>query len=398
MKQVTIVVPVYNEADNLEPFLEETALVFERIRNAQAIEQSWEELPIISERYKKTGKTKSSRKTKNQSSFCFSYLFVNDGSSDKTLEKLRWLSSKRKDVSYLSLSRNFGKEAAIYAGLKYAKGDYVILMDGDLQHPPELIPDMLKAVCSEGYQAAGAKRKSGFASRMFTGFNNKVSSVKLEKGATDYMCMSRKYVDAVLQLSESQRFSKGLFAWVGFDVKWLDYEQGPRRNGKSKWSSAGLFSYAADGITSFSILPLKIVTIAGVIICILAVIYILITLIQTLIFGIDVPGYVTTLIMILFMGGVIMLAIGILGAYIGRIYLESKDRPLYILQEEKMQNNTRNQGENNLRPEKQKSGLKKDEKQTSKLNITEEQKTDKNSKEKKTKKENITGQESKTQK
>ena len=298
MKKVTIIVPVYNEAENLAPFLRETAAAVSGL-----------------------------------SSFAFSWLFVDDGSNDGTKIRLRKLAEEREDVDFLSFSRNFGKESAIYAGLLHADGDYMILMDGDLQHPPALIPDMLKAVTEEGFQAAGAKRKAGFFSRLFTGINNKVSSVKLEKGATDFMCMSRQFVDAVLKLSESQRFSKGLFAWVGFDVKWFTYEQEPRKNGKSKWSPAGLFSYAADGITSFSILPLKIVTIVGAIICILAFIYIIITLVQTLIFGIDVPGYVTTLIMILFLGGMIMLAIGILGAYIGRIYLESKDRPLFIMQE-----------------------------------------------------------------
>ena len=312
MKQVTILVPVYNEAENLAPFLSETSAVFSALPD-----------------------------------YSFSYLFVNDGSEDDTLLKLRKIAEENENVSYLSFSRNFGKEAAIYAGLQNAQGEYVILMDGDLQHPPELIPDMLHAVCEEGFQAAGAKRRAGFFSRLYTGFNNKVSSVRLQKGATDYMCMSRQFVDAVLLLSESQRFSKGLFAWVGFDVKWFDYEQGPRRNGKSKWGLGKLFSYAADGITSFSILPLKIVTIIGAIICFLAFIYILITLIQTLIFGIDVPGYVTTLIMILFMGGMIMLAIGILGAYIGRIYLESKDRPLYIMQESRLKQEEKKQESEN---------------------------------------------------
>lgn len=298
MKKVCIVVPVYNESENLAPFLKETSAVCGTL-----------------------------------SEFDFSWLFVNDGSTDDTLKNLRRITSEDPKVQYLSFSRNFGKESAIYAGLQHAEGDYIILMDGDLQHPPALIRDMLSAVSGGEYQAAGAKRTAGVSSRMFTGLNNRVSSVKIEKGATDYMCMSRIFVDAVLQLSESQRFSKGLFAWVGFDVIWFEYEQEPRVHGKSKWSKWRLFSYAADGITSFSIVPLRVVTVIGAIICVLAFIYIIITLVQTLIFGIDVPGYVTTLCAILFMGGMIMLAIGILGAYIGRIYLESKDRPQYIMQE-----------------------------------------------------------------
>ena len=303
MKTVDIIVPVYNEEEGLQLFYEETSKVLSSCAEYQ-----------------------------------FRLLFVNDGSSDQSLAILKELSQKE-GIKYLSFSRNFGKEAAIYAGLKASSAEIVILMDADLQHPPALIPEMLKAVGEEGYGAAGAKRKAGFFSQLFTGINNRLSSVKLQKGATDYMCMSRAFVDAVLKLSETQRFSKGLFAWVGFRVKWLDYEQGPRMTGKSKWSFGKLFNYATDGLTSFSIIPLRIVTLAGAVVCILAFIYIIITLIQTWIFGIDVPGYVTTLVVLLFLGGVIILAVGILGEYIGRIYLESKDRPLYILEETNLDEN-----------------------------------------------------------
>ncbi len=308
MKKVTIVVPAYNEAENLTLFLKETEAVCGTL-----------------------------------SDFQFRYLFINDGSSDGTLTVLRALAAEAPAVSYLSFSRNFGKEAAIFAGLQHAAGDFVILMDADLQHPPALIPEMLKAVTEDGFQAAGAKRKASLSSRMFTGINNKVSSVKIEKGATDFMCMSRLFVDSVLNLSESQRFSKGLFAWVGFEIRWLEYEQKPRANGKSKWNKSKLFSYAADGLTSFSTVPLRIVTVSGAVICLLAFIYIIITLVKTLIFGIDVPGYVTTLCAILFMGGMIMLSIGILGSYIGRIYMETKDRPQYILAEKELKQEKKEQ-------------------------------------------------------
>lgn len=301
MNQVTVVIPAYNEAESIPLFLKETKAV-----------------------------------TDSMTGFSFQFLFVNDGSTDQTLELLRKTAKEDPAVRYLSFSRNFGKEAAIYAGLSHAEGDYVILIDADLQHPPALIRDMLSAVSSGEYQAAGAKRKSSSSSRLFTSVHNRISSVRIEKGATDYMCMSRQYVDAVLLLSERQRFSKGLFAWVGFDIRWFTYEQGPRMRGKSKWNSGKLFSYAADGITSFSTVPLRIVTIAGSIISTLALIYIVITLIRTFIYGIDVPGYVTTLCAILFMGGAVMLALGILGAYIGRIYMEAKERPMYILQEKSL--------------------------------------------------------------
>ena len=297
MKTVDLIIPVYNEEESLPLFYEETQKVLEQC-----------------------------------SGFSFRYIFVNDGSNDETLPILKKMAEEN-GIKYLSFSRNFGKEAAIYAGLKASSAQICILIDADLQHPPALIPEMLKAVSEEGYGAAGAKRKSGFFSRLFAGINNRLSSVKLQKGATDFMCMSRAFVDAVLKLSEKQRFSKGLFAWVGFKVKWIDYVQGPRTIGKSKWSLGKLFNYAADGLTSFSVIPLRIVTLLGAIICFLSFVYILITLVQTWIFGIVVPGYVTTLVVLLFLGGVIVLAIGILGEYIGQIYLESKNRPLYILEE-----------------------------------------------------------------
>lgn len=297
MRRVQIIVPVYNEAGILPLFYKETKAVVSGI-----------------------------------SGYSFGYIFVNDGSTDETAGILKDLSGKDSSVKYISFSRNFGKEAAISAGLIHSDADITILMDGDIQHPPSLIPEMLSAI-EEGYQAAGARRRSGLMSRAFTGINNSLSNIKLEKGATDFMCMTREFLDALLLLTEKQRFSKGLFAWVGYEIKWLDYKQEKRLKGKSKWKAGSLFSYAADGLTSFSIVPLKIVALAGAVICILSVVYILITLIQTLIFGIDVPGYVTTLVAILFMGGATILAIGILGIYIGRIYIETKNRPLYIIKD-----------------------------------------------------------------
>ena len=168
-------------------------------------------------------------------------------------------------------------------------------------------------------------------SRMFTAFNNRLSTVKLQTGATDYMCMNSKFRDSVVSLSETQRFSKGLFAWVGFRVKWVDYVQMERLRGRSKWNFRKLFSYAIDGLTGFSTIPLKMVTVSGAVICILAVVYILAVLIRTLIRGIDVPGYVTTLVAVLFLGGIILLSVGVLGSYIGRIFMESKNRPIYIM-------------------------------------------------------------------
>ncbi|MGI6072847.1 MAG: glycosyltransferase family 2 protein [Lachnospiraceae bacterium] len=298
VKLIDIIVPAYNEEESLPLF-------YEAIK---AVESG---LP----------------------GYGFRYIFVDDGSIDGSLEIMKDMAAKDPEVKYISFSRNFGKEAAIYAGLRNSSGDMVVLIDADLQHPTQLIPDMINAVENEGYGAAGAKRKAGFFSRSFTALNNSISKTKLEKGATDFMCMSRAFVDAVLQLSETRRFTKGLFAWVGFKIKWLDFVQSKRAAGKSKWTFKKLFSYATDGLTAFSTIPLRLVTIVGALVFILAVIYIIITLIQTIIWGIDVPGYVTTLVVLLFMGGVIMLAIGILGEYISSIYMETKNRPIYIMEQ-----------------------------------------------------------------
>lgn len=295
MKKIEIIVPVYNEAEGLQAFYLEVSRVLTTIAG-----------------------------------YDYAFLFVDDGSSDSSLDVMKALASDDKRVKYLSFSRNFGKEAAIYAGLRNSSGDLTVLMDADLQHPPELIPEMVQAIDSGEWDACGAKRTPGTMSRMFTELNNRMSEVKLLSGATDFMCMTRKFVQAVLSLSENQRFSKGLFAWVGFRVKWFDYIQAPRTLGKSKWNFRKLLAYAIDGITGFSVMPLKMVSMVGTVVFVLALIYILAVLIRTFIYGIDVPGYVTTLVAVLFLGGVVLMSVGILGSYIGRIFMESKNRPIYI--------------------------------------------------------------------
>lgn len=298
MRTVDIVVPVYNEAESLNLFYRTVGGIADGLSGYQV-----------------------------------SFLFVNDGSTDGSMAVIKAMAQKDSRVKYISFSRNFGKEAAIYAGLRHASADFTILMDSDLQHPPELIPQMLETVGNGGYDACGAKRNPGFMSRMFTSINNRLSTVKLQTGATDYMCMNRKFVDAVMSLCENQRFSKGLFAWVGYRVKWIDYVQGPRTAGKSKWNFRKLMAYAIDGITGFSVIPLWIVFVAGAVVFVLSLIYIVATLIKTLIHGIDVPGYATTLMVLLFMGGIILMSVGILGSYIGKIFMESKDRPVYLTDE-----------------------------------------------------------------
>lgn len=308
-KTVDIVVPCYNEEDVLHMFYKETQKILDTIDG-----------------------------------YVFRYLFIDDGSRDRTLPILRELATSYSQITYLSFSRNFGKESGIYAGLKHTTADYTIVMDADLQHPPSLIPAMIQAV-EEGYDCCAAMRlsrtgeskiRSAF-SRTFYKISNRLTDVKMEQNAVDFRIMSRQMVDSILELSEVQRFSKGIFAWVGYHTKWLPYENVERPAGKSKWSFWGLFKYAIDGITAFSIAPLRLVSTMGCIISFFAFIYIGITLIQTLIFGIDVPGYVTTLCAVLFLGGIMELSIGILGEYIGHIYMEAKDRPIYLIKETNLQ-------------------------------------------------------------
>lgn len=302
MKTVDIVVPCYNEEEGLEVFVDTTNKYINEIDG-----------------------------------YRFKYILVDDGSKDKTLSVMLKLAREHKNVKYISFSRNFGKEAAMYAGLKNSSGDYVIVMDADLQHPPTMIADMIKGV-EEGYDCCAARRTSregeskirSFFSRSFYKFSNKIADVKMPHGAVDFRIMSRQMVDAVLSLSEVQRFSKGIFSWVGFETKWLPYENVERTIGTTKWSFWGLFKYAIDGLTAFSVAPLRFISLLGLIISALAFIYAIVVLFQTLIFGIDVPGYATTLIITLFLGGILEFSVGILGEYIGRIYMESKNRPIYL--------------------------------------------------------------------
>lgn len=305
MKKVEIIVPCYNEEDMINMFYEETSKVIRGIGG-----------------------------------YSFQYIFVDDGSRDKTYQKLAALADVHEDVKFLSFSKNFGKEAAMYAGLTYTEGDYVIIMDADLQHPPALIPQMIKEI-EQGYDCCAAQRTSrkgeskvrSMFSRMFYRLSNRFTDVDLVQGAVDYRIMTRQMVDSVLSLSERQRFSKGIFAWVGFKTKWIPYENVERVLGTSKWSFWGLFKYAVDGITAFSVTPLRTVTFMGSVISGVSFVYILITLVQTLVWGIDVPGYVTTLCAVLFLGGIIELSIGILGEYVAHIYIEIKGRPIFILKD-----------------------------------------------------------------
>lgn len=265
-------------------------------------------------------------------------VFVDDGSKDRTLEILISLAKKDKRVKYISFSRNFGKEAAMYAGFENCTGDYVTSMDVDLQDPPELLEEMIRYIKEEGYDSVGVRRVTrkgepvirSFFARCFYKLINKMSATEMVDGARDYRLMTRQMVDALLELKEYNRYSKGLFGFVGFNTKWLEYENVERVAGETKWSFWKLFKYAIEGIVAFSTVPLVMASFLGVFLCFVAFIFILIIIGKTLIFGDPVSGWPSLACIIVFLGGLQLLFIGIIGEYLAKLYLEAKKRPIYI--------------------------------------------------------------------
>ena len=305
MKKISIIVPAYNEEEVIELFYNKLKEVIDK----------------ITEKYQ------------------YEIVFVDDGSKDNTLQILKKLRQKDNNINIVSFSRNFGKEAGIYAGLKNSRGDIVVLLDADLQHDPEQIPQMIKYI-EEGYDTVTTLRNRKGESKIKSGFANIFyrimgvsKEIELKKGSQDFRMMTRQVVDAILDLKEYNRFSKGIFSWVGFKTKYIEVENHKRAAGKTKWSFTNLFRYAIDGITSFSVAPLKIATICGSIVSILSLIFAIEIIIQTLAMGKDVPGYASTITSVLFMGGIQLITIGILSEYVGKIYLEIKGRPQYIIKE-----------------------------------------------------------------
>lgn len=303
MKTVDIIVPCYNEEEVLPEFVKVTNGVIETLPE-----------------------------------YSFRYIMVNDGSRDNTLSIMKKLAEEFENVKYISFARNFGKEAAMYAGLEHSDADLVFVMDADLQHPPAMFPAMLKEI-EEGHDCCALyreekERKDGFIrrsfSKLFFQMQNSMSSVKMPYGAVDYRVMTRQMVDSILSLSEVQRFSKGIFCWVGFDTKWIPYENVERTIGTSSWNFWGLFRYAIDGITSFSVSPLKFIFILGVIMFLLSIVGMLVIVIKALVTGNFGSGYATTICCMLGIGGILELSIGIIGEYLGRVYIETKKRPIYI--------------------------------------------------------------------
>jgi glycosyltransferase involved in cell wall biosynthesis len=273
----------------------------------------------------------------------FEFLFIDDGSRDNTIRVLRQMNADDPRFRYVSFSRNFGKEAAMYAGLQKCSGDFCVIMDADLQHRPETIPLMYEAVVRGGFDCAATRRINrkgdskilSFFARGFYKIINRISQTEIADGAQDFRFMSRQMINAVLSMTEYGRFSKGIFAWVGFRTKYIEVENAGRAAGKTKWNFRKLFSYSLDGITGFSTAPLKLASIVGILVCFLALVIVAVTVIKYFVTGETSGGYYTILCTILLMGGLQLLCTGILGEYLAKTYMETKKRPIYIVREEK---------------------------------------------------------------
>ena len=302
-EKISVIVPCYNEEEAIPFFYRKIAMV-----------------------------------TEDMSDYDFEIIFVNDGSYDSTIDVIHKLADEDTRVKYLDFSRNFGKEAAIYAGLSHATGDYGVIMDADLQDPPELLPEMMNYIKNEGYDSVATRRVTrkgepavrSFFARRFYHLINKLSKTEIVDGARDYRLMNRKFIDAILELSEYNRFSKGLFGWVGFKTKWIEFENVNRIAGETKWSFWKLFLYSIEGIIGFSTLPLAVAAFLGILFCIVAFIFIIVIIVRTLVFGDPTSGWPSLACIILLVSGVQLFCMGILGAYLSKTYLEVKNRPIYI--------------------------------------------------------------------
>ena len=309
MEKLSVIVPCFNEQETLQDYYDAISKVRETLLGKEC------ELQVI---------------------------LVDDGSKDKTLAKMKELSGQCSWIRYISFTRNFGKEAAIYAGLTHAEGEYVSLMDVDLQDPPELIPEMLDIIRQGEYDCVGTRRVDrkgeppvrSFFARMFYKLMNHISDVEIVDGARDFRLMTRRYVNSLLEMKEYNRFSKGLFGWVGYKTKWLEYENVERTHGETKWSFWKLFLYSLDGITAFSTVPLAISSIMGVVFCIIAFVAIIALIIKNLIYHDPTPGWPSMVCIILLVSGVQLFCLGIVGQYLSKTYLEVKKRPIYLVKEE----------------------------------------------------------------
>lgn len=305
-KKISIIVPCYNEEESLPIFYEEINKVMKEMKKVK-----------------------------------FELIFINDGSKDRTLKILRELAQKDKHVRYISFSRNFGKEAGILAGLEASVGDYVCMMDVDLQDPPHLLIEMYETLETTDYDCVATRSVSRngysffrkFSTKWYYRIIDKISKTEIVDGARDFRLMSRQMVDAILSLKEYNRYSKGIFSWVGFNTKWLTFENTQRVAGTSKWNFWKLFAYSMESIVGFSTIPLLISSIAGILFCIISFIMVLVIIIKTLMFGDPVSGWPSLVCIIFFVSGVQLFCLGIMGQYLSKTYLEVKNRPIYIIKE-----------------------------------------------------------------
>ena len=304
MKRLTAIVPCFNEQEVLPLFYDEI------VRVANLMKDKVE----------------------------FEFLYINDGSSDKTLSVLKELRKKDHRMKYISFSRNFGKEAAMYAGLEHATGDYVAILDADLQHPPIMLMDMYQGIVEEGYDCVAARRITrkgepkirSFFSRKFYKLISKLSKIEIVEGSVDYRLMTRPMVEAILKMSEKNRFTKGIFGWIGFHTKWLDYDNVERVAGETKWSFWKLIKYSMEGIIGFSTAPLAMSSVLGLAFCVVAFLAIIYIIVKTLIWGDPTSGWPSLACLILMVGGIQLFCMGILGQYLGKAYIEVKNRPIYL--------------------------------------------------------------------
>jgi len=308
MKLLSVIVPCYNEEENVRDFYDELC------KNTDFFHEKQIEFEI---------------------------LYVDDGSKDQTVSEVKKLHKEDGRVRLISFSRNFGKEAAIYAGLQKCRGDLAVLMDADLQDPPSLLPEMYSYI-EQGYDSVATRRVTrkgepvirSFFARMFYRLMNRISRTEIVDGARDYRLMTRPVVDAILSMSEYNRFTKGIFGWVGYDTKWLEYENVERKKGETKWSFWKLFLYSLEGIMAFSTVPLTIASVAGVLFCLLAFIMIIVTIVRKLLFGDPTSGWPSLVCIIMMVSGVQLFCMGIVGQYLSKTYMEVKRRPIYLVWEE----------------------------------------------------------------
>ncbi|MCR4924369.1 MAG: glycosyltransferase family 2 protein [Lachnospiraceae bacterium] len=311
MSLLSVIVPCYNEEDAIPFFYKEIC------KTAEELKKEFADLEC-------------------------EFLFIDDGSVDKTLLKVKELREGDKRVHFVSFSRNFGKEAGIYAGLENCRGDYAVIMDADLQDPPSLLPDMYRALVREGYDSAATRRVTrkgeppirSFFARMFYRIINRLSKTEIVDGARDYRIMTRRMVDAILSMKEVNRFTKGIYGWIGFKTKWFEYENIERVAGETKWSFWKLLLYSIEGIVAFSTTPLAFAAMLGLFFTLIAFILIIFIVIKTLVYGDPTNGWPSMVCIITFIGGIQLFCMGVIGEYLAKAYMETKNRPIYISKEE----------------------------------------------------------------